>query len=199
MLRDYFRSLDRFGVVPILGYAGLGKMEVTSQQCLLDPRLHADLTGNNQLHFHSDAILPLLDLTVEAECYGIKPVFKDRDAPEIRTFLPLDNLVNPEQSGTHDNRTSIMVEAARLISREARGVPTGFFITGPFTLAGQIIGVQKLMTAILQPQAAVSTLLESCTNTVVSYAKRLEDTGVNFLVMADPTSTMISPAFREIR
>ena len=91
-LRDYFSSLDRFGVVPILGYAGLKIGGLTAQQCLHDPRLHAELVRSNLQQFEPDAVISLMDLTVEAESYGVNPLFSDYDPPEIRTYLPLDNV-----------------------------------------------------------------------------------------------------------
>ncbi|MGP8071318.1 MAG: uroporphyrinogen decarboxylase family protein [Candidatus Bathyarchaeia archaeon] len=191
-LRDYFSSLDRFGVVPILGYAGLKIGGLTAQQCLHDPRLHAELVRNNLQQFEPDAVISLMDLTVEAESYGVNPLFSDYDPPEIRTYLPLDN-VTASLHQTHTDRMSLMVEAAKQISQQVKDVPTGFFVTGPFTLAGQILGVQQLLLGLLRSEAVISKLIADCTETVVGYAKRLGDAGVDFLVMADMSSSLISP------
>jgi uroporphyrinogen decarboxylase len=192
-LLRYFGSLDRVGVVPILGYAGLKIDGLTSEECLLNPRLHANLVRTNLQHFHPDAVLPLLDLTVEAESYGVQPVFNNNEAPRIERHLSLERAAHLEPSETQTDRMSIMIETARLISKETKDVPKGFFVTGPFTLAGQIVGILDLMKGISFSEPTISPLLERSTQTIVNYSRYLEAAGVDFLVIADPTSSLISP------
>jgi len=189
-LREYFKSFDRFNVVPILGYAGLKIGGLNAQQCLHDPKLHAELVKSNLKHFEPDAVISLMDLTVEAESYGIKPQFKDYDPPEIRTHIPLDKVTEPQRSGA---RIDIMVEAARQISQQVKDIPTGFFVTGPFTLAGQIVGLEPLLMGLYQSRETTSKLIENCTEMIIDYVKRLEETGISFLVLADMSSSLISP------
>jgi uroporphyrinogen decarboxylase len=196
-LYDHLRSFDRFAVVPILGYAGLRSAGLTAQQCLHEPRLHAELVRMNLQKFQPDAVISLMDLTVEAESYGLKPVFSDYDPPEIRTYLPLEAVAAPGTSEGSNDRMSLMVETARQISQLMKSSPTGFFVTGPFTLAGQIIGVQQLLIGLSRSKAAISKLIADCTESIVSYADRLDDAGVDFLMMADMSSSLISPSHFE--
>lgn len=191
-LYDHFRSLGRFGVVPILGYVALRSEGITAKECFLDPEAHAKTVVASVQHFEPDAALPLLDLTVEAESYGLKPAFKTYDAPETRSFLTLDAAVALEPIRPESTRMALMVETAQLLSRRVTTVPKGFFTIGPFTLAGQIVGVQQLLVATVKSRAAVRSLMENCTRTVANYARLLEQAGIDFLVMADPTSSLIS-------
>jgi uroporphyrinogen decarboxylase len=191
-LTEYFRSLHRRGVVPVLGYPGLTIENTTTQQCLLDPELHARVALSNVEHYGPDAALPLLDLTVEAESFGIKPIFNEREAPQIRSFLPLERVANESETPS-TNRMPLMVEAARKISREVKSAPSGAYVTGPFTLAGQVVGIQPLLLGLYKQPKVISQLLERCTGTVVDYARHLADTGIDFLVVADPSSSLISP------
>jgi uroporphyrinogen decarboxylase len=191
-LADYFESLGRMSAVPVLAYPGLSIENVTTERCLLDPVLHTHVVRSNVQHYEPDAALPLLDLTVEAESFGIKPIFKGREAPHIRSYEPLDEVTREEKEPS-PNRMSLMIEAARLISSQVENVPKGFFLTGPFTLAGQIIGIQELLMGLFKNPKAVLALIENCTVTVADYAKRLDDAGIDFLVIADPTPSLISP------
>jgi uroporphyrinogen decarboxylase len=188
---DYFKSLGRFGVVPILGYAGLKTAGLTAQQCCRDQKLHAQLIRSNSLQFTPDAIISLMDLTVEAESYGVSPVLKNYDPAEIRTYQPIENIAIAKQGASTD-RMSLMVEAARQASLQVN-VPVGFFVTGPFTLAGQVIGIQQLLLGMSRAPERVTKLIENCTTTVVDYARRLTETGIKFLIMADMSSSLISP------
>jgi MtaA/CmuA family methyltransferase len=85
-----------------------------------------------------------------------------------------------------------MVETARLIEAQISEVPVGFYVTGPFTLAGQIVGVQSLLMGMFKNPSGLLELLKSCTGTVVDYANQLKEAEIDFLVIADPTSSLIS-------
>ena len=191
-LYEYFSSLDRFGVVPILGYGGLRSQGITANECFLNPEAHAKTVAASVQQFEPDAALPLLDLTVEAESYGLKPTFKAYDAPEIRSFLTIENASAIEPVRPEATRMALLIQTARLMSTRVTTVPKGFFTIGPFTLAGQIVGVQQLLLATMKSKAAVRALIENCTKTIADYARLLEQTGIDFLVMADPTSGLIS-------
>ena len=133
-----------------------------------------------------------MDLTVETETYGLKPTFKTYDAPEIRSFLTIETASAIEPVRPESTRIALMIKTAQLLSTLVTTVPKGFFTIGPFTLAGQIVGVQPLLIATMKSKAAVRSLIENCTRIVADYARLLEQTGIDFLVMADPTSGLIS-------
>jgi MtaA/CmuA family methyltransferase len=192
-LRNYFSSLDRFGVVPILGYAGLEVAGLTAPRCLQDPESHARLIQSNLRHFEPDAVISLMDLTVESEVYGVKPTFSDFDPPQIRSHLTCEAALSVKQPEVSTKRMSLMIELARRVSELVKDVPIGFFVTGPFTLVGQIVGIQELLIGISRSEASISELLENCTETVVSYARRLVDAGAGFLMIADMSTSLISP------
>jgi len=191
-LVEYFRSLGRRGVVPVLGYPGLIIENTTTEQCLRDPDLHLRVVLSNLAHYGPDAALPLLDLTVEAESFGIKPIFNGCEAPQIRSYLPLEKVATGTRA-ISANRISIMIDVAKKMAEDVKSVPKGAYITGPFTVAGQIIGVEPLLLGLYKQPSMVSQLLEQSTLTVIDYARHLADTGIDFLVMADPTSSLISP------
>ena len=171
---------------------GLRSQRITAKECFLNPETHASAVSASVEQFEPDAALPLLDLTVEAESYGLKPSFKTYDAPEIRSFLTLEDAKAMEPVRPESTRMALMIETAQLMSRRVTTVPKGFFTTGPFTLAGQIVGVQQLLIATVKSRAAVRSLMENCTRTVANYTRLLAQTGIDFLVMADPTCSLIS-------
>jgi uroporphyrinogen decarboxylase len=171
---------------------GLRSQRITAKECFLNPETHASAVSASVEQFEPDAALPLLDLTVEAESYGLKPSFKTYDAPEIRSFLTLEDAKAMEPVRPESTRMALMIETAQLLSRQVTTVPKGFFTIGPFTLAGQIVGVQQLLIATVKSRAEARSLIENCTRTIADYARLLEQTGIDFLVMADPTSGLIS-------
>jgi uroporphyrinogen decarboxylase len=193
-LRDYFESLGRIGAVPILGYPGLVAENVTTEQALLDPKVHARVLARNIRLFEPDAALPLLDLTVEAESFGLTAEFASRDPPQLRSTVHLENAEKMQfQDTPKSERIPLMVEAARLMSSQNRHVPVGFYVTGPFTMAGQIVGTQQLLMGVFKAPEAISRLVDQCTRIIADYARCLAETEISFLVMADPTASLISP------
>jgi len=190
-LFEYFGSLGRVGVIPILGYPGLVTEGISAKECLLDPMLHLRVVRSNLHHFHPDAVFPLLDMTIEAECYDLRADFKDLDPPELSFSIPQESW--GEKKTPELSRIPLMIETARMMSARISEVPVGFYVTGPFTLAGQIVGIQNLLPGLTKARDAILDLLNSCTATVVDYASKLKETDVDFLVIADPTSSLISP------
>jgi uroporphyrinogen decarboxylase len=189
----YFSSMNRMGVAPILAYPGVKAKGLTARDCLLDPRRHADVVEFNLQRFGPDVALPLLDLTVEAEGFGVVAQFDELDAPSIRTPLPLEDLLSASHVSASP-RLPMMIEAAKIISREVKGIPKGFFITGPFTMAGEVIGIEELLRGVAMGRPFISELLERCTEASLAYARALDATGIDFLIMAEPTSSLISRA-----
>ena len=189
-LSEYFSGLDHTGVVPILGYPGLNIERATVRECLLDPKLHTQMIRTVLEHFFPDVALPLLDLTVEAECYGLRAEYSLHEPPQLRKTIPLPLWVDEKPDG---GRISLMVETARQMVNQIRNVPVGFYVTGPFTLAGQVVGLQNLFIGLIKDREKVLNVVNSCTATVVDYTRRLKETGLDFLVIADPTPSLISP------
>jgi uroporphyrinogen decarboxylase len=194
-LLDYFESLGRTGAAPILGYPGARALGLSAMECLLNPELHAKVARHNVEKFGPDVALPLLDLTVEAEAFGAKPIFEGAEAPSIGATPSLEEAA--EAPVLEPPRARSMVEAARTMSERIKGVPNGFFVTGPFTVAGQVIGIENLLKGAFKGEQKVLKLLDSCTEVVTGYSKALDAAGVDFLVMADPSSSLISPALFE--
>ena len=187
-LYAYFSKFERVPTVPILGYNALKPVDLKALECLLDPEKHLSLVKFLQNKLKIDAALPLLDLTVEAQSMGAKVVFADYDAPKIEGAIGMDN-VGQDKS---ENRMLAMIKTAEKMEDEISNIPTGFYVTGPFTAAGQIIGIGNLVKNMIRSPDAVLSLLERVTATCFSYAKELEDAGIDFLVIADPSSSLIS-------
>jgi uroporphyrinogen decarboxylase len=166
---------------------------IEAKRCLDDPDLHAEVIRFNLSRFKPDVALPLLDLTVEAQAFGVQPLYREFDAPSLRSRIPLgDPRLEEDHAHRAPERAQSMAKAAKRIAEQTKDVPCGFYITGPFTVAGQVIGVEELLKGTAKGLPALSSLLAECTEVVMDYARRLEESGVDFLVMADPTSSLIS-------
>jgi uroporphyrinogen decarboxylase len=193
-LLTYFKKFDRVPVVPILGYPALIPLNQTSSISLLKPEKHAKVVEYIAEEYGTDALLPLLDLTVEAEALGVEVGFREIDAPKINKTIDIGE-VHKRKS---DGRIPVMAKTVRTIKKISGNLPVGFYVTGPFTVAGQVIGITNLLKFILTNPEALPPLLDTVVETSIEYAKKLEDSGADFIVIAEPSSSLISVSqFRE--
>lgn len=192
-LYEYFSSFERVPAVPIVGYPILISQNLDTRACITDPEKHARVVDYAKKELDIDALLPLLDLTVEAEVFGAAVNYREQDPPQIKSTVDVENVSRVQGYG----RIPTTLETARKILSLADGLPVGFFVTGPFTTAGQIIGLERLLKLISREPDKLLHLLQLVTETCFEYAKVLEDVGVDFIVIADPSSSLISKAHFE--
>lgn len=60
---------------------------------------------------------------------------------------------------------------------------------GPFTLAGQFYGVEKLMSGLYKDKAGIHALLEAMTEVCIAYLAPAIDRGASILSVAEPTAS----------
>jgi len=141
-----------------------------------------------------DALLPLLDLTVESEVLGVKVRYRETEAPQIEKNILVKDIGADKSKG----RISILVKTIEMMRKLSNELPTGFYITGPFTIVGQIIGITNLLKFTLTSPEVLQSVLDKVTEISLHYSKELEEAGANFIVIAEPSSSLISvPQFKE--
>lgn len=187
-LIEYFSTFDHVPAVPILGYPALAPLRLNSSTCLLEPSKHVKVVEYIRREFDVDALLPLLDLTVEAEALGATVQYREADAPQIGKTVDVKGVRR-----THDKaRMPIMVRAAKKIRELSRDMSTGFYVTGPFTIVGQVIGLMNLLKLMPTEPETLLPILDLAEETASEYARQLEEAGVDFIVVAEPSSSLIS-------
>jgi uroporphyrinogen-III decarboxylase len=64
---------------------------------------------------------------------------------------------------------------------------------GPFTLAGALLGLKRLMLACRQDPVFLNDLLETFTSELMATAQQCQTRGARFLWVAEPVAVMVSP------
>lgn len=81
-------------------------------------------------------------------------------------------------------------ETARLVHQSiGQKYLIGSSSWGPFTLAGQLYGVEKTMSGIYKDKQAIHAVLEFTTQLCLSYLKPFVDRGVEIISIAEPTAS----------
>ncbi len=132
------------------------------------------------------------DLCVEAEALGSaihggnsdsQPSIKDPVLSDPEKFYSLE-VPNPSEAG----RMPVVLEAIKLVKEEDPTLPIIAGITGPFTLAGQIRGVEALLMDMFDNPSFFKALLSFTTEVLVSYGRALEKAGADAVVVIDPSA-----------
>ncbi len=125
--------------------------------------------------------------------------FRARGAPDIQAPL-LESVTDLERLDLNRLQQDAGIQtlwqtAQRVVARLGNERLIGASQWGPFTLAGHLYGVEKLMRSIYRDQAAVLAVLEFTTELCVSYLQSFIQTGVEIVSIAEPSASgdLISP------
>ena len=141
------------------------------------------------------ASVSLMDLSLEAECFGSEIKVSDDEVPTVVGCIVTDmesaqNLkVPPIGSG----RTSIYLKAAEKAVQTITDKPVFCGTIGPFSLAGRLVGVSEAMIYCYEEPEMMHLVLSKATDFLITYIKEYKNTGVNGIVMAEPVTGMLSP------
>jgi len=143
----------------------------------------------------SAASVSLMDLSLEAECFGSKIKFTDGEVPTV-----IDNIVTDLESAQNlkvpqigAGRTSIYLQAAEKVVQMITDKPVFGGVIGPFSLAGRLTGVSEAMISCYEEPEMMHIVLSKVTEFLIAYVKEYKKTGVNGIVMAEPVVGMLSP------
>jgi len=150
----------------------------------------------------SGAAVSLMDLSVEAECFGSPIHFSDDEVPTVMGPIidPDDDedeheeasnaLVVPEIGA---GRTKLYIEAIEKALTLITDRPVLAGVIGPFSLAGRLVDVtSSLMFCIAEPDY-MHIILEKCTEFIIKYIKAYKAVGAQGVVMAEPLAGLLSP------
>jgi len=157
-----------------------------------DPEKMATLAlAANRLAGIESARVPF-DLCVEAETVGSQVTEGRLDSqPSIRRAAfrkieAFEDAVCPDPLA--DGRMATVVEAVRILAEEDETVPVIAGVVGPFTLAGQVRGVETLLMDFFDNPDFVKSLLKYSTEVLKAYGKALVENGADAVVIIDPSA-----------
>ena len=141
------------------------------------------------------ASLNMMDLSVEAECFGAKIRFSDDDIPTVEEgcisdIYDVDDIKVP----TLDcGRAKIYSEGVRKAKEEIKDLPVFCGVIGPYSLAGRLFDMTELMMECYDSPEKVKILLEKTTEFIKSYILAFKEAGADGVMMAEPAAGLLSP------
>jgi [methyl-Co(III) methanol-specific corrinoid protein]:coenzyme M methyltransferase len=194
------KNVDITPVITVTQSGILDAMEITGTSW---PRAHEDpeqmATLGASLHELAgleDAKIPFC-LAVEAESMGCEvDLGYGARTPEV-VKSPFDNPREIEIPDDFEERGRIPVicEAVEILHERYDNLPVCVGITGPFTVAGHMIGVEEILKMINTDYYGVEAAIDVAAEAVMAYIKVLNEVKPDVICVADPTSSgdLLSP------
>ena len=132
------------------------------------------------------------DLCVEAEAVGcgIKPPGRESPPSVVKpAFENFDSLAIPPDIFNRGRFHIVFEAAVCLRTKYEKSVPIYGGITGPFSLAGHLCGINKLLKGTIKNPGIVRGVLKRVMDFNIVYANRLLDAGCHFIVVIDPSAS----------
>lgn len=197
---------DRIPVIPQITYTTAQLTGVGLVEALHSPEKTAEalLAGQRELGYDAIYVGWESSFNLLAEAMGCTMRFPEDSVPQVAEHVvkspnDLSNINIPDPH--HSGRLPLHFDLIRLV-KESVGdeIPLFAYTPGPFTLAGQIAGVNPLMIATIRNPTFVEDLLDITTEASIRYAQANIEAGVSVITTADPTASgsLISPKTFEI-
>jgi len=143
----------------------------------------------------SAASVSLMDLSLEAECFGSKIRISDDEVPTITGSIVSDlesaNTLKVPPIGA--GRTLVYLEAVGKAVQMISDRPVFGGTIGPFSLTGRIVGVSECMLFCYDESEMMHTVLSKASEFLIAYIREYKKTGANGVIMAEPLTGLISP------
>ena len=194
-LRDLVRQEERRLVLPWFGGVGMQLSGFKLHEIYQSPARQLEVANILDEAFGADFVNIMDDGIIISETLGMPLLKPDYDFPSvweplIKTGRDLARLALPDPY--RDGRMPLELLAVKLLA-ESTAKPLVFSLEGPFTLAGQIMGVPDLARAIIREPELVKELLDFTRAAVLGYGRAVAAAGADLISVAEPTSIILSP------
>ena len=185
--------------LPILSFPSVSLMGITVRELISDSDRQAEGMKLVAERVNAAAAVSLMDLSVEAECFGATIRVSDEEVPTVvgRLIHDEDEANALEVPSVGAARSGLYVDSIRKAVDLITDRPVLAGIIGPFSLAARLLDVTEIMMDCYDEPDMVHIVLEKCTAFLIEYAKAYKAAGANGIMMAEPVSGLLSPALEE--
>lgn len=181
--------------LPILSFPCVDLTDITVNQLVADS--DAQVAGMVAVARRCDtaAAVSMMDLSVEAECFGAQIVFEDNEVPTVvgsivNTMVDAEALPTPRVGA---GRSGVYVEAIRKVTALITDRPVLAGVIGPYSLAGRLMDVSQAMINCFVEPEMVHAVLDKASAFIIEYIRAFKEAGANGVVMAEPAAGLLTP------
>lgn len=185
--------------LPVLSFPAIQMMDITVKELISSSDLQAKGMKLVSERVDAAASVSLMDLSLEAECFGSTIRFSDDEVPTV-----IGSVVSSEEEAEAlkvpeigAGRTAIYIEAIEKAVKLIEDRPVLAGVIGPFSLAGRLMDVSEAMIYCYDEPDMVHTVLEKVTQFIIKYILEYKRVGANGVVVAEPLAGLLSPSLAE--
>ena len=185
--------------MPVLSFPGTQLIGACVSDVCSDSDLQVKMMKAVAERVDSLAAVGLMDLSVEAECFGAQIAKHPDDVPTVTGVVvsDLEKVSDLQVPKVGSGRSGIYLEGIRKLAAEVRDRPVFAGCVGPFSLAGRLTDVSEAMILCYEDPDNMKVLLDKCTEFLISYVSEYKKTGANGIVIAEPLAGVLSPSLAE--
>lgn len=196
---DAMRESPVKKAMPVLSFPAVQLMGISVRELISDSEAQARGMALVAERTDAAAAVSLMDLSLEAECFGATIRVSDDEVPTVTGALVTDedeaNALAVPAVGA--GRTGIYLEAMKKALERITDRPVFAGVIGPFSLAARLLDVTEIMVDCYDEPDMVHTVLEKATQFLVEYCRAYKELGANGVVIAEPVTGLLSPALAE--
>lgn len=189
--------------IPVLSFPCIQLLGISVKDLISDSDLQAKgMKAVADRCPNAGASVSLMDLSVEAECFGSPIHFSDDEVPTVMgpiidpdddedEHIEAAEALKVPEIGT--GRTQIYIDAIEKALKLITDRPVYAGVIGPFSLAGRIADVTSSLVFCISEPEYMHIILEKCTEFIIKYIKAYKAIGANGVVMAEPLAGLLSP------
>lgn len=197
-LRDQM-ELKKRRALPVLSFPCTQLMGITVRELVTSSENQAQGMAAVARRCPTAAAVSMMDLSVEAECFGAQIRFTDDEVPTVVGAVVSD----PDQAealqvpAVGADRTGIYVEAIGKTKELITDRPVLAGVIGPFSLAGRLMDMTEIMINCYEEPEMVHTVLDKAAQFITDYIRAYKEVGADGVVMAEPAAGLLSPSICE--
>lgn len=158
-----------------------------------------DILWNGDLKFEAlkryyervegDILFYFSDIAIQAEAMGAKVSYSKKGMPAIHSLAQSISVSDPAEVP----RMRVNGQVLKRMEKEFPDKLRAALVYGPFTVAGQIAGEERLLRGLMDSTGEIFGLLEKTFECARIYANYLTEAGANLIWVSDPLSSLIPP------
>ena len=181
--------------MPILSFPSIQLTGITVRELVSSSGAQARGMAAIARRCDAAASVSMMDLSVEAECFGSTVLFSDDEIPTVTGAVvsSMEDAAHLPTPQVGDGRTGIYVEAIAKAKASISDRPVFAGVIGPYSLAGRLMDVSQIMVnSIVEPDMVHATLRKA-TDFLRSYIRAYKDAGADGVVIAEPAAGLLPP------
>ena len=185
--------------LPILSFPAVSLLGIPVRELIASSERQAEGMRLVADRVNSAASVSLMDLSVEAECFGATVRFSEDEVPTVvgRLIHDEDEADALQVPAVGSARSGIYIDAIKQASREITDRPVLAGIIGPFSLAARLLDVSEIMMDCYDEPDMVHTVMKKATAFLIDYARAYREAGADGIVIAEPVAGLLSPSLEE--